>query len=194
MRLAGSRIRPTRKPASQGCARRIAAARPEAWGRMRARVRNTHPTSSAPSGAPVRLSWPVGPTCLTSSLAAPFPSHIGRGLRFAASGVSTGRLGSIGMGSPAGEDGNVPPACAGRDFVVGPGPTISFPFYPCLRAGPPLFAPPRRPNQRARLEGRPASPPSVAVDPKPGMTAKLRDNISVKNHAFGARALVPSEL
>jgi hypothetical protein len=108
-----------------------------------------------------RLSWRRGwkdPYALVGFSSGPpryrprlfFNSSSGRGLRFAVSGVFTGRLGFISGESPVGETVEVSLGCAGRNFIVGPDPPISFPFTPFLRGGPPRFAPPRRPNQRAR--------------------------------------------
>jgi len=47
------------------------------------------------------------------------------------------------------------------------------------------------PEPAGVVEGRPAPPPSVAVDTKPGMIAKIRGPISMKNHSFAVRARSP---
>jgi hypothetical protein len=41
---------------------------------------------------------------------------------------------------------------------------------------------------RRRKEGPPPPPPGVAADPKPGMIAKMRGPLSVKNHSFAVYA------
>jgi hypothetical protein len=82
---------------------------------------------------------------------------------------------------------------AGRNFIVGPDPP---PFPLPLSCGPALRSLHHSDarTRRQDREGRPAPPPSMAVDPKQGMIAKIRGPISVKDYAFGARARVPSVL
>jgi hypothetical protein len=78
--------------------------------------------------------------------------------------------------------------------LIRPGPSpLHDHGVPVLRSEPPRWPKPSstRPSRCARpraKQGRPAPPPDMATDPKPGMIAKMRGPISVKKHAFGARS------
>jgi hypothetical protein len=104
-------------------------------------------------------------------------------------GVFTGRLRPI-SGGLVRETVNVPLTSAGLNFIVGLDPPISF-----LGDDPPLCTTPTA-KPAGAIEGRPPPPPDVAADPKPGMIAKIRGPISVKDHSFAvyARSLLGGTL
>jgi hypothetical protein len=132
------------------------------------------PRTGAHYGAPK-----VGCVFLTRARIRPHTSgradlaiHFRRDLRFAASGVFTRRLRSIGRGSPAGEPlevplGHTPGSISSLGLRLLP--------FPSQR-GPSALCTTPTPEPAGAIEGRPSPPPSVAVDPRPSMIAKIRSH------------------